>query len=186
VVKYLTAAAAGLGLCATCDNDPRDVIRAACCPDARMCSEEGEPDTCDEECSAAVTAAGSAKGCPEYFLRNKYTQGTWVDCAGNSLDDLRKNLQRKHAAHGGGGEDPPPEETRSLPLWVVVAMVLGAAVLLGAVMYQLCTYKKERKEFARDSLAFARDGPSIYDQLGRGSTRDDSAASGSSPQRTSF
>eukprot|EP01043_Picozoa_sp_COSAG02_P036120 COSAG02_NODE_2628_length_8394_cov_3.247016_3_plen_69_part_00 len=33
------------------------------------------------------------------------------------------------------------------------------------------TYKKERKEFARDSLAFARD-PSIYDvapQLGRGS-----------------
>lgn len=31
------------------------------------------------------------------------------------------------------------------------------------------TYKKERKDFARDSLRFARDGPSIYDQLGRGS-----------------
>ena len=27
----------------------------------------------------------------------------------------------------------------------------------------LGTYKAERKEFARDSLAFARDGPSIYD-----------------------
>jgi uncharacterized membrane protein YgcG len=174
VVKYLTAAAAGLGLCATCDNDPGDVIRAACCPDARMCSEEGEPDTCDEECSAAVTAAGSAEGCPEYFLRNKYTQGTWVDCAGNSLDDLRKNLQRKHGGGGGGGgedphgggggggedphggggggEDPPPEGTRSLPLWVVVAMVLGAAVLLGAVMYQLCAHHAPPRTLAALSL----------------------------------
>jgi hypothetical protein len=123
-----------------------------------MCSEEGEPDTCDEECSAAVTAAGSAKGCPEYFLRNKYTQGTWVDCAGNSLDDLRKNLQQKHAAHGGGGggshggggeaPTPPPlcEEN------CVIAMVLGAAVLLGAVMYQLCAHHAPPRTLAALSL----------------------------------
>jgi hypothetical protein len=32
------------------------------------------------------------------------------------------------------------------------------------------TYKKERKEFARDSLAFARESPSIYEQVGRSST----------------
>ena len=163
---------------------------------------------------AAVT--GEPDACPEYFLQNAHTQGTYVSCGGNTLADLRENLRQKQASRRHGGNDPSPtDDKRSLPLGAVIAMVAGCVTLLLAVLYQLCaststaflsgsarsgltgellrattqmgdrlcarvagvpkstgTYKKERKDFARDSLAFARDGPSIYDQLGRGSTNE--------------
>ena len=244
MIEFLNTAAAGLGRCADCGEGTKESVQAACCPHGNGCNQYGEPDECDEQCKAAVTAAGTTQlqlslfhwqypksgaavtgepdSCPEYFLQNAHTQGTYVSCGGNTLADLRENLRQKQASRRHGGNDPSPTDgndpsptdgTRPLPLAAVIAMVAGCVILLLAVLYQLCastptgfpsgsdrigltrdivtsddadgdrscarvagvlestgTYKKERKDFARDSLAFARDGPSIYDQLGRGST----------------
>jgi hypothetical protein len=79
---------------------------------------------------------GGADACPEYFLKNAYTQGTYVDCAGNSLEDLRKNLALKHASRHHG--DNSPAKDNGCHGACVLAMVLGGVVLVGAVMYQLC------------------------------------------------
>ena len=149
IKHYLETAAAGLGRCASCPYGTAEVIKAACCPDGRGCNEFGEPEVSDADCCAAITVAGSAEECPEYFLKNEHRIGTYSDCDGNSEDQLKKNLHTKHASHASPGGPAPAPETHELEVWAIVLLVLGGLVLVGCVFFQFCTMRSEKKEFAR-------------------------------------
>lgn len=82
--------------------------------------------------------AGGPDACPEFFLKNAHRQGTFVDCAGNSLEDLLKNLAAKHAAQHHSSPDHGVHPGVVCQGWCVLAMVSGSVALVGAVMYQLC------------------------------------------------
>eukprot|EP01043_Picozoa_sp_COSAG02_P066315 COSAG02_NODE_10279_length_1979_cov_1.568617_3_plen_98_part_00 len=85
---------------------------------------------------------GGPDSCPEYFLQNAHRQGTFVDCAGNTLADLRKNLELKHAAQHHSDNSSPDETwfSEDEKPTLLIAMISGIVVLVGAVMYQLCEF----------------------------------------------